>query len=287
MKKAFNTFTERPGFSLAEVLTAMVIAAMVLVTVLGIYSRAESSAATIKRKFDSSRLPTEILQRIAEDLDQIMTTDSYTTISIKSKFDRGFPTSQLTITKTVVGAKKPMVFENIIWQTNYDYDSDSLVLYRQRTSEIGLLEDKLLDEERENWEQALFVPICEGITFFEIKAVKNGELLDKFIGRMPLGIQVTISFAEPFKTLTNTFDVYDEEKFTRTIAVDRTRKIQFKIAPKQDKKPEGDPNEGAEKIEGEEEPEEPKEPGGPEVPGGPDVPGRPKVPDRPINSPKK
>ena len=35
-----NMFTERRGFSLAEVLTALVIASMVLVTVLGIYSRA-------------------------------------------------------------------------------------------------------------------------------------------------------------------------------------------------------------------------------------------------------
>ncbi|MHC4087008.1 MAG: PilW family protein [Planctomycetota bacterium] len=260
MKKSSNTFTERPGFSLAEVLTAMVIASLVMVTVLGIYSRAESSAATIKRKFDNSRLPTEVLQRIAEDLDQIMTTDVYTKISIKNKFEKGFPTAQLIITKTIVGKQKPMVFENIIWQTNYDYDSDSLVLYRQRTSEIGLLEDKLLDEERENWEQALFVPICEGITFFEIEALKNGEPLDKFTGRMPLGIQVTISFAEPFKTLTNTFDVYDEDKFTRAIAVDRTRKIRFKIAPKEEMKPGDDLTEGTKEPGGVENPTEPKKP---------------------------
>lgn len=250
MKKTSNTFAERPGFTLAEVLAAMVIAAMVMVTVLGIYSRADSVAGTIKRKFDSSRLPTEILQRIAEDLDQLMSTDSYTTISIKNKFEKGFPTAQLTIIKSIIGKNKPMTFESIVWQTNYDYYSDSLVLYRQRTSEIGLLEDKLLDEERENWEQALFVPICEGITFFEIKAVRNGETLDTFIGRMPLGIQVTISFAEPFKTLSNTLDVFDEQKFTRTIAVDRTRKIKFKIAPIQEKKPGDDLIEGTKESEG-------------------------------------
>jgi prepilin-type N-terminal cleavage/methylation domain-containing protein len=81
MNKAFNTLVKRSGFSLAEVLAAMVIAALVMVAVLGIYSRAESVAATIKRKFDSSRLPTEILQRIAEDLDQIMTSDAYTKVS--------------------------------------------------------------------------------------------------------------------------------------------------------------------------------------------------------------
>lgn len=268
MNKAFNTFAKRSGFSLAEVLAAMVIASLVMVAVLGIYSRAESVAATIKRKFDSSRLPTEILQRIAEDLDQIMTSDAYTKISIKSKFEKGFPTSQLIITKTVVGDKKPMTLENIVWQTNYDYDSDSLVLYRQRTSELGLLEDKLLDGERENWEQALFVPICEGITFFEIKAVKNGELLDTFVGRMPLGIQVTISFAEPFKTVTNTFDVFEEDKFTRTIAVDRTRKLKFKIAPKQEKKPEDDLTEGTKETEGTEKTDRTDKPGGTETTGG-------------------
>jgi len=233
-----------------------------MVAVLGIYSRAESSAATIRRKFESSRLPTEILQRIAEDLDQIMATDSYTTISIKNKFEKGFPTAQLTIIRSIIGKNKPMTFESIVWQTNYDYDSDSLVLYRQRTSEIGLLEDKLLDEERENWEQVLFVPICEGITFFKIQAVKDGEPLDRFIGRMPLGIQVTISFAEPFKTISNTFDVFEEDKFIRTIAVDRTRKIRFKIAPKQEKKPEVDLTEGAEESNGTEKSGEVEKPGG-------------------------
>lgn len=287
MKKASNTFAERPGFSLAEVLAAMVIAAMVMVAVLGIYSRAESSAATIRRKFESSRLPTEILQRIAEDLDQIMTTDAYTTITIRNKFEKGFPTSQLTITKIVAGERKPMTFENIVWQTNYDYYSDSLVLYRQRTSEIGLLEDKLLDEERENWEQALFVPICEGITFFEIMAVKNGEPLDKFVGRMPLGIQVTISFAEPFKTLTNTFDVFDEDKFTRTIAVDRTKKIRFKIAPKVERKPGGDPNEGTKESVGTDNPGGAEKPGGTDKPGGAERPGGAGAPGGPPKSPYK
>jgi hypothetical protein len=252
-----------------------------MVAVLGIYNRAESSAATIRRKFESSRLPTDILQRIAEDLDQIMATDSYTTISIKNKFEKGFPTAQLTITRAIIGKNKPMIVESIIWQTNYDYESDSLVLYRQRTSEIGLLEDKLLDEERENWEQELFVPICEGITYFKIQAVKDGEPLDRFIGRIPLGIQVTISFAEPFQTISNTFDVFEEDKLTRTIAVDRTRRIRFKIAPKQEKKPEGDLTEGTEESGEAEKPGGAEIPGGPEKPGGAEIPGGPKGPRLP------
>jgi len=268
MRKTSGLFTETQGFTLAEVLTALVIAAMVLVTVLGIYSRAESVSATITRRLEDSRLPCEVLQRIAEDFDRIITADAYTKISINNKFDRGYPTAQLTITKTIVDAKnQTKVFEEITWQTNYDYDSDSLVLYRRRTSEVGLLEDKLLDEERESWEQALFVPICDGITFFKAQAVKDGEPLDKWSGQIPLGIEVTISFAEPFKTLQNTWDVFDEQKFTRTIAVDRTRKIKFKIEPKQQKKPEDKLTEEAEEPGREEELGRAEEPGEAKEPG--------------------
>ena len=101
MKKASNIFIVPRGFTLAEVLTALVITAMVLVTVLGIYSRAESVAATITRRLDYSKVPYEVLQRIAEDLDRIISSDANTKISIKNKFDKGFPSAQLTITKTI------------------------------------------------------------------------------------------------------------------------------------------------------------------------------------------
>jgi prepilin-type N-terminal cleavage/methylation domain-containing protein len=117
MRETSNKFTGQKGFSLAEVLAALVIASMVLVTVLGIYSRAESVSATITRKLDGSRLPSEVLQRIAEDLDRIIVSDASTRINISNKFDNGYSTAQLTITRTIVDSKKKAkVFENIIWQ---------------------------------------------------------------------------------------------------------------------------------------------------------------------------
>ena len=230
MKKASKKLVEPRGFSLAEVLTALVIASMVLIAVLTIYSRAESVSATITRTFEEARLPNEILQRIAEDLDRMIASDASIKVIISNKFVKGYPTAQLTITKTIVDSKKnEKVFEQIIWQTNYDYDADGLILYRHRSSEVGLLEDKLLDEERESWEQELFVPICEGITFFKIQVIRNEQVLEKWNGTLPPGIEVAISFAEPFKALDNTWDVYEEQKFTRIIAIDRTRRLQFKI----------------------------------------------------------
>ena len=122
----------------------------------------------------------------------------------------------------------------IVWQSGYDYASaaEGLVLYR---SHSGIaLEDKLLDEKKDDWERELFVPICTGVTFFRIQVPRGEDYVDTWpSGSPPPGIAVTISFAEPYKAVDGTLDVPDEEKITRTIAIDRTRKINFTIAPKE------------------------------------------------------
>jgi len=235
MNRAFGGNRVRLGFSLAEVITALMIGAMVLVAVLGIYGRAERSAAAVIRKLDSSRLPSEVMQRIAEDLDEIISTGSDTKITIENKFENGFPTARLTITRTIYDSRnREQTFEKIIWQSNYDFESgvDGLVLYR---SHSGLaLEDKLLDKNKDDWERELFVPICAGVTFFRIRVPWGEVFLDKWTGSsLPPGIEVTISSAEPFKKVDGTLEVLDEEKIIRTIAIDRTRKIRFIIKKKE------------------------------------------------------
>jgi len=236
-KRAFYTSRSPSGFSLAEMLAALTIAAMVLVAVLGIYSRVESSAAAITRKLDVSRLPSEVLQRIAEDIDRIGSSGSDTKVTVENKFEKGFPTARLTILRTIYdSANKKQTFEKIVWQAGYDYESDAngLVLYRSHSG-MGL-EDKLLDEQRESWEKEyLLVPICDGVTFFKIQVAKGQVLQDKWASdSLPNGIVVTISFARPFETLPGTFDVPDAEKNTRTIALSRTRKIKFILIKKED-----------------------------------------------------
>jgi len=231
MKKAFGTSRAPLGFSLAEVLTALMIGSMVLVAVLGIYGRAERSAAAVTRRLDSLRLPSEVLQRIAEDLDGIMSDGSGTKITIENKFKNGFPTARLTITRTITDSRNnEQTLEKIIWQSSYDYESDigGLILYR---SHSGIeLEDKLLDKNKEDWERELFVPICTGVTFFQIRVPRGETFLDRWTANLlPPGIEVAVSFAEPFKKVDGTLDVPDEEKNARTIAIDRTRKIRFAI----------------------------------------------------------
>lgn len=233
VKETSGTYRVPQGFSLAEVLAALTIGAMVTVAVLGIYRRAENSAATVIRRLDSSRLPGEVLQRIAEDLDNIISSGSDAKITVENKFENVastmlIPAAKLTITRTIRDSRdREQIFEEIIWQSSYDFDSatNGLILYR---SFSGLnLEDKVLEKNKDDFERELFVPICSGITFFKISVLAGKNPLEKWNGSPPPGIVVTISFAEPYKRADGTFDVLDEEKFTRTIAIDRTRKIRF------------------------------------------------------------
>jgi hypothetical protein len=225
-----NIYRTRTGFSLAEVLAAVLIGSMILVAALSIYNRADKSAEKVTRKLQSSQLSSEVLQRIAEDLDRIISSDTDTTINIQNKFKNGFPAARLTITKNIKdNANKEQNFEEIIWQSLYDYESPAtgLVLYRGYSGIA--LEDKLLDKSKDDLELKRSAPVCSGVTFFEINAIQDGKPVDKWDGPAPSGIKVTLSFAEPFKKVNGTLDVPDTEKDTRTIAIDRTRKIRFAL----------------------------------------------------------
>jgi len=226
----------RKAFTLAEVVAALTIGSMVLVAVLGIYTRAEQTADSITYKLESNLLPKEVLQRIAEDLDDIVGANSDTKITIsRNKLDQLFQSARIEIVKTINDSKNnPVTFEKIIWQSSYDYDSwvDGLVLYRSHTGIA--VEDKIFDEVRADVEKEYsFVPICEGVTFFKIQVPVGDKLQNRWVSdKLPHGIVVTISFAEPFKTVEGFFDVPEEEKITRTIAIDRSRKIKFKVVQK-------------------------------------------------------
>ena len=224
----------RGAFTLAEVTVALVVGTMILVAVLGIYSRAERAAEAITRRIDSTQLPSEIIQRIAEDLDGIIAAGDSAVVTVENKIQNLFPVARLTITKSYYdNSNKKQTFEKIVWQSNYEPEQGSLVLYRSYSG-IGV-EDKLLDEKREGWESDFsFVPISTGLTFFKIEALAGDQLQDGWMSEsLPRGILVTLSFAEPYKTVSGELDVPEYEKIKRTIAVDRTRKISFVLAGQQ------------------------------------------------------
>ncbi|MDD5458477.1 MAG: prepilin-type N-terminal cleavage/methylation domain-containing protein [Phycisphaerae bacterium] len=245
------------GFSLAEIMAAVLISAMVLVAALTVYSRSQKTVAAVFEKIDKPRLSQEILQRIAEDLDSIISDGSETTIAIQNSRTGGYASARLTITKMIFAENnQKKLYEQIIWATGIDPESESnsLILYR---SHRGLaIEDKLLEQSLDQTQREQFIPICDGLTFFRVaipqsspqnnsdqpktgiatlpsartpNVQRDGDILSWTGQNLPKSVIVSLSAAEPIENSDGTLDVYEEDIALRTIAIDRTRKIKFEI----------------------------------------------------------
>jgi type II secretory pathway pseudopilin PulG len=230
IKSCNKPATKQAAFTLVEVLAALTIAALTFVALFTIYARTTTIAGTITDRLNEKALAQEILQRIAEDLDRFGLSKKNTAINIQNKFDKGHQVARLTMESRLYAdnKKKRLTFEKVVWQSSYDPEIDDFVLYRAHG---GInYEDRLLEAQKTETERELFVPLCSGVTYFRIEALQGPRTFDSWIhgeGQLPRAVAVTISFAESFEAPTGGFDVPEEEKITRTIAVDRTRKITF------------------------------------------------------------
>ena len=256
---SFESPPVRSAFSLVEIVAVLLITAMIMLATFTIYGRVKAAAAAVNATLDKDILPTEILQRIAEDLDRSAFSVLGTTVSIQNKFDSsGYNVAQLVIKNVVYDENnKPRVFEKILWRSSYDFFDDSLILYRSHNGYN--LEDKVItdDKQIELKEEGndYFIPLCTGITFFKIQVpvvkvfgenvklpgvdemlevAEEEEEEETFLDRwrsnkLPKAIIITISFAEPYQAVTGELDVAENEKITRTIAIDRTRKTKYRF----------------------------------------------------------
>jgi hypothetical protein len=210
-------------------LATVIIGGMVLTAILSIYSRANRAASAVLERIESPSLAAEVLQLFSEDLDRVLGAEDLI-VQIRNGFDNGFVRSELVLRRMYHDKdNKEQVLEEITWRAGYDSEGGTagLVLYRSR--EGAGQEDKLLEDQRKDWEKNYpFVPICRGVTFFQIQAVKGEELLDQWPpSAPPAGVKVTISFAEPYETVRGTRDILDEQKVSRTFVIDAMRKIKF------------------------------------------------------------
>jgi prepilin-type N-terminal cleavage/methylation domain-containing protein len=244
MKPIRQNLVLKKGFSLAELLAALVISSMIILAAFSLYTRLNKVSAAVISKLDQGRLPREILQLIAEDLDRIISDTKDTKVNFQNKIEgNGLQSARIEIIKSIYDKEvKPVTFEQIIWQTSFDLTASpkGMVLYR-RHSGIAL-EDKLLDEPRQNFEKDLFIPVCGGVSFFSIQTgnfqsgtIQTGTddqsaLVDRWSAdSLPANIIITISFADPVEVSPGQWQVPDTEKITRIIALDRTRKIPFEF----------------------------------------------------------
>jgi len=234
-KKTEKTCDRKCGFSLVELLAVLVISTLLVIAAIGVYSRMQRSAGQLNAAVETQQLPNEILQRIAEDLDKIVAPLSGgagdTKISIGNKLDEFYQSAQLKITRTYYDNKnQKQLFDEIIWQSNYDFDTDGLILYR---SHSGLtVEDKLLGEEKSKTNRELFVPLAAGLTCFKIEALAGANLVQAWTSdSLPRAVKISLSFALPYRDNDGRFTVLENEMITRTVAIDRTRQMKFKFIP--------------------------------------------------------
>ncbi|MCX5646858.1 MAG: hypothetical protein NTZ17_19595 [Phycisphaerae bacterium] len=235
----------RSGFSLGEMLAVVIIGSMVLVAILTIYTRANRAADAVLRKIDSPAWAEEVLQLIAEDLGRALGAEEDVTVRVRNGFDNGFPRAELVLRRTYHdNENKEQTLEEITWRAGYDYEGQTPGLVVYRGYEGIAREDRLLDDNREDGEKNYpFVPICRGVTFFQIQACRGDELLDQWpASPPPPGVKITISFAEPHEMVRGGYDVAERDKISRIVAIDPTRKIQFGSPAGPDANAPADPN---------------------------------------------
>ncbi|OQA00238.1 MAG: hypothetical protein BWY69_01813 [Planctomycetes bacterium ADurb.Bin401] len=219
---------KRNGFSLAEALTALAIAAMIMVTVIGVYSSVRKTQTSIDGRLKKNFQTTEILQRIAEDIDRLAMPGSDVTVSIKNRIDiENFTVSQMIIeSKFYDKDNKPQTFEKIVWQSRVSADGNELIVFRAHSGYS--LEDKMLDEPKEKYEREWYIPVCSGVSYFAIEVSDGNNVTPEWVATsLPQAVKVSISF-EPrsFDALGN-LSVPEELIRTRTITLDRFRQIPY------------------------------------------------------------
>ena len=244
--RSFGPFEGRrqAGFSLGELLAVVIIGSMILVAILTIYGRASQAADAVLRKIDGPSWTSEVLQLIAEDLGRTPSADDMT-VQIRNGSDNGFQRAELVLRRVYHdNANKEQTLEQITWRAGYDHEGRTPGLVIYRSYEGVAQEDKLLDDNREEVEKfSPFIPICRGVTFFKIQACKGEELLDQWpASPPPPGVKITISFGTPHEMVRGGFDVDEQDKISRTVAVDPMRKIAFALAGGADANSVPDPN---------------------------------------------
>lgn len=224
----------KKGFTLAEALATLAIAAMIMAAVVGVYMGVKRAESSINKRLGDGFLGMEILQRIADDISKVALPGSDVTMSVKNKLDiGGYRISQMIIESRIYGKdNKPQTFEKIIWQSRVDIDANGLVIYRSHSGYA--MEDKMLEEPKEEYERELFIPVCSGATLFSIEPVIDGNATAVWEGPgLPPAVKLSVSFADREQDLLGNAIVPEESVNARTFVINRFKQIPYQFISKQ------------------------------------------------------
>lgn len=222
------------GFTLAEALVTLVIAAVIMTTAIAIYTGVKRAEASINKRIEGGLAETEILQRITEDIDRLALPSSDVTISVKRKMEAGgYISSQMIIENKIYDKdNKPQTFEKVVWQSHPDPDANGLIIYRAHSGYT--FEDKMLDEPKEKYETEQYIPISNGVTLFSITESNDiNDVNQAWTSKnLPPYVKVAVSFAPPQQDITGNITVGPEEIKSRTIVINRFREIPYQFVYK-------------------------------------------------------
>ncbi|AQT69641.1 hypothetical protein STSP2_02835 [Anaerohalosphaera lusitana] len=252
MKNSYrqNSSKHHAGFSMLEVVTAVVAASIIMIATLTAFNRIRSATHTMHKAIGSRDKVSDVLQLITEDLDTLAMPGSDTRLSVRNHTFRGITRARLTIENRIYdSSNKAHTFESVTWQTDYDPDSQSFILYRAHGGMA--LEDPILDtvgteespsqEDLQDSDLEPFIPVATGLTYFEILGMANGRELQTWASsKLPTAVKIVLSFADPVEVAPGEFEILEEDLVTRVIAVDRTRKIKYSFMKEEYELP--DPN---------------------------------------------
>jgi hypothetical protein len=261
MYKPKTTTKYRKAYTLIEVLVVLTMSALVIVTVLKIHSQVRKAAAAVSEKIDSDAVPTNILQRIAEDIDRLSSTKAEMQYSISNKIRNDVSQSRLIISSYYYdNNNRRQLYEQVIWQSYYDDYDETMYLFRSHGGVA--IEDSVLDvltvgddgpsqAELQADGKERFIPVCDGMTFFEFSIPQGPEkdpLYAWSSSKAPGAITASISFAEPIEDIFGDYIIPPDQLYQRIIATDRVRKIKFQFVrqefePDDPNELDGDPNE--------------------------------------------
>ena len=225
----------RYAFTLVETLVVVMISAMVVTATLMVYQRVRSATVSIVDTMSQYTLQNEILQKIAEDIDRLAAPGFEATIKFRNRAVRGADNQMVQSGQLILDNKyygtgdKEQVYEEIVWQTSYDLNEGTMILYRMHT---GLnTEDQLLEGNAEDSPNAgLYVPVAAGVTFFDLRTQQGENVLAAWTSdTLPKAVRIGLSFAEPDILEDGQVGVPPEEIVYRTVAIDRTRLIPYKF----------------------------------------------------------
>ena len=215
---------------MAEVAATLAIAAMIMAAVIGIYTGVRRAEQSINRRLEDGFLPMEILQRIAEDVDRLVQDQTDVKVTIKNKTEEGgYKSAQMVIESKIYDKNnKPQVFDRVVWQSRADLDEDGMILYRSHSGYA--VEDKMLDEPKEEYERKWYIPVCSGETLFNIQAVNGENIVDKWDSdKLPAGVKVSLSFEVPVKDVLGDYTVPEEGIYTGTTTTDRFKQLTYQF----------------------------------------------------------